>query len=353
VEMQRVCYLFNLADPALIASLGDADSKEIVQSAFNIISNMRNDAVFSSSFNALFQIRIRIGANIGEVRIGNFGPPGRKHWDVIGVAVIDAKRMESTAPVGGLRISDAFYKLLEENGIVESYFREFIAEASNINGYFSKMTLDELFFNSRVVLKDKKNAEFTTYSVQVNPNLPEMIRDQVRLLLDRGTIGAAKIVELIQYYRGNRYVIQAIEDLFTKVGVKLRKHKILHYMQPKAYRKIRERYAGDEAKIRRFINHHFSLFVLLQTLGKYQDSIKKSYAQPEAPETFENWDTYMHDQVGKINNQYKLSVKSTIHNTFFYNVVYPLVFKCIKASLLEHQTVHEVVEEIEMAEEAI
>ena len=60
-----------------------------------------------------FQIRIRIGANIGEVMIGNFGPSGAKHWDIVGLPVINAKRMEATAPIGGLRISSEFFDILK------------------------------------------------------------------------------------------------------------------------------------------------------------------------------------------------------------------------------------------------
>ena len=45
--------------------------------------------------------------------VGNFGPEGAKQWDVIGVPVIKAKRMESTAPVGGYRISEELFEILD------------------------------------------------------------------------------------------------------------------------------------------------------------------------------------------------------------------------------------------------
>jgi class 3 adenylate cyclase len=116
VEMQRICILFNHADDRFLDSSAPPEAHEALADAFGIINNLRkkNDA-YSTLF-AFYQIRIRIGANIGEVTIGNFGPYGSKHWDVIGLPVINAKRMESTAPVGGLRISRDFSKYWRRTG---------------------------------------------------------------------------------------------------------------------------------------------------------------------------------------------------------------------------------------------
>jgi adenylate cyclase len=121
IEMQRVCTLFNHAnDNFLLNSFNDSTRSDI-ENAFKLIKAMRNNDDLSSAFNALFQIRIRIGANVGSVMIGNFGPEGAKHWDVIGHPVIEAKRMESSAPVGGLRISKTMYEILKSQGITRVY----------------------------------------------------------------------------------------------------------------------------------------------------------------------------------------------------------------------------------------
>ncbi|MDC7240639.1 MAG: adenylate/guanylate cyclase domain-containing protein, partial [Spirochaetales bacterium] len=105
IELQRVCILFNQANDKFLYSEEEGTTKEEILKAFDIIRGLRNNEFLSPSINALFQIRIRIGASIGKVMIGNFGPEGSKHWDVIGMPVINAKRMESTAPIGGVRIS--------------------------------------------------------------------------------------------------------------------------------------------------------------------------------------------------------------------------------------------------------
>ena len=348
VEMQRVCFLFNQADHALIQSLADEEEKRTVQSAFDIIQSMRNDVVMANAFNALFQIRIRIGANIGEVSIGNFGPPGSKHWDVIGIAVIDAKRMEATAPVGGLRISEAFYTILKENGIVDQYYEEFKKEAVIVNGYFKNITQDELFYFGSVILKDKRNVTFRTYSVQVNPGLPEAIQEQIELLFQKGDIGAEKIVELVQYYRGNRHVIKAIEDLFIKKNIQIRKDKILAYMVPDKTRILLKKMQGDKVRMSRYMEKRYSLFDLMKALGNFQDKLKMSYRTQEQSVAFHNYNQYMKHQIGLVNDQYKRTIQNSIHNTYFFHVIFPLVFRNIKASILEYQykMTHEEIAEV-------
>jgi len=120
VEIQKVCFLFNQADSSFFDADMDQETKDAIQIAYNIIENLRTNSDFFNAINAFFQIRVRIGANIGEAMIGNFGPAGAKQWDVIGSPVIEAKRMESTAPIGGLRISKAFFDVLMEIGVIEN-----------------------------------------------------------------------------------------------------------------------------------------------------------------------------------------------------------------------------------------
>jgi adenylate cyclase len=102
VELQRICNLFNKANESILNIINETEARETVKQAYDIISSLRNNEELSVSMNALFQVRIRIGASIGEVTIGNFGPQGARQWDVIGVPVIDAKRMETSSPAGDL-----------------------------------------------------------------------------------------------------------------------------------------------------------------------------------------------------------------------------------------------------------
>ena len=101
VELQRVSERFNKADEGFFNMGESAENRRMLERAFDIISRLRSDQIVSDAFNALFQIRVRIGANIGDVTVGNFGPDGAKQWDIVGLPVIEAKRMESTALLWG------------------------------------------------------------------------------------------------------------------------------------------------------------------------------------------------------------------------------------------------------------
>jgi class 3 adenylate cyclase len=337
IEMQRVCVLFNQANDRFLYDNADESTKEAVQSAFTIISSLRNNLELSSSINALFQIRIRIGANIGEVTIGNFGPEGAKQWDVIGLPVIDAKRMESTAPIGGLRISEHFYKVLNETGIVQEYFNRFKREAQALFGYYKDITIDNLFKFSTVCLKDKRNVEFRTYSIQVNPGLPEDIMRQAELLLEKGEHGADRILDLLQYYRGNRYVISALEEMFKKRDIRIRKDQILRTIYPKKYHAFLEKLGNDTEKARRYIDEHYSLYLLFEKLGKYQDVVKSDLFHESSKLNFTAYDDYMKRESARIHYLFKAQQRSTAHKTYFFNVIYPLCFQSIRASILEYQ----------------
>jgi hypothetical protein len=271
------------------------------------------------------------------VSIGNFGPPGSKHWDIIGNAVIEAKRMESTAPIGGLRISESFYKALDENGIVDQYYQNFLAEAKKLDGYFKNITKEELFQYGSVLLKDKRNVSFLTYSVQVNPDLPESIVEQISLLLAKGETGADRIVDLIKYYRGNKNVIDAIEDLCAARNIRLRKGKLICYLFREKFQLSLRIMGGDKAKVEEALGEKRRLFDVLKTLGEHQDKLKLAFIGEE-PVVFENYDQYMDAQLKVIGTIYKRSIKNSIHNTYFFNVIFPLIFKCIKASILEYQS---------------
>lgn len=338
VEMQRVCVLFNQANDRFLAEAASPESRELLKRAFDIIAALRTSMEVASSFNALFQIRIRIGANIGDVTIGNFGPDGAKQWDIVGLPVIEAKRMEATAPVGGLRISEGFYRILEETGVVDAYFNRFRKEAQALFGYYRDITREELFRFSTVVLKDKQQAQFNSYSIEVNPGLPENIRDQVGLLLEKGEAGADRIVAILQYYRGNRYVIHAIEDVLRAKQIRLHKAFIFRTMHPRKYDALLRRFAGDAVKVSRFIEDENSLFDLFRSLGRYQDTVKSHDAEQRAPSEFDSFDQYIEQCVRSLNSAFEARKRYMIQKAYFYNVVFPLVFTTIRTGILEFQS---------------
>ena len=337
IHMQRVAFLFNDANDSFLYGSTNQDTQNQVDEAFKIISAMRNSEL-AQTINAFFQIRIRIGANIGEVTIGNFGPEGGKQWDIIGVPVINAKRMESTAPIGGFRISESLYKILEETGLTEAYFHRFKREAEAMFGSFSTITRNELFKFGKVTLKDKKNAEFNTYSIQVNPALPEALMNQVELLVNRDEMGSQRIVQLLQYYRGNKFVINAIEASLVSKGIVLRKADIFSYIFPIKYKAIVNDYKNNLKRVEAFISGKYHIFDLFEMMGYLQDIIKKEIALDDKPEIiFEDYDAYIKeiDQWTKKENEYKET--RVYQRNYFYSYIYPMVFKSINASIKEYQ----------------
>lgn len=343
VEMQRVCSRFNQADQKFLLEGASDDAQEALRKAFGIISNLR-DSELAKTINAVFQIRIRIGANIGHVTIGNFGPDGAKQWDVVGNAVIDAKRMESTAPIGGLRISKELYDKLVETRVADEYYRRFLREALVLGSYYRDITRDDLFKYSQVLLKDKRGATFETYSVQVTPNLPESIAQQVSDLLAMGPSAVGRILKLLEYYRGNPYVINAVEDSFRDAGVVLRKHYMLETMYPLQLQEIHRQFDGNIEKITEHVDTHFSLYQILDRLGRFQDIVKQRTAGEDGSDEFTTYEAYMSEREHEIRAQYEASRKQMVQRAYFFNVVFPLVFESIRSSILEYQLEPEVLE---------
>lgn len=343
VEMQRACVLFNQANEDFLDDSASNEDRLALVDAFNIIKSLRNKDDISSILYAFFQIRIRIGANIGEVTIGNFGPSGSKQWDIIGLPVINAKRMESTAPIGGLRISAEFYDILKSTGIAEEYLNRFKSEAESLHSVYKDIQSDELYAYREVELSDKKNATYKTYSVQVYPGLPESICKQTEELLYHGLQGTKNIIDFIRYYRGNQYVINQMEALLHQKGVILRKVEMLKVIQPK--------HTIPDQVVQRM-----SLFKILKYMDTYQDLVKINFDK-EIDQTFLSYDQHMTTVREQIFTLHEKRRKIIMQKAYFFEIVSPLVYISLESSLLEYQmavekksSTHTEEQEIELVE---
>ena len=355
VELQRVCSLFNDHNTNFLNKVSDQSTVDAVLQSYRILAELRSGYA-SASFNALFQIRVRVGASFGRVLVGNFGPDGAKQWDVIGMPVIEAKRMESSAPVGGVRISENFFNILHESGVTREFHSRIRREARALGGVYSSITFDELFQKALVRLEDKKDAEFSSYSIQVNPALPESIRRQSGLLLNRGVSGADDIVDFIKYYRGNHFVINQIERLFESKEIDIRKDRLVQvlrhshrdagivedFRQEGARQETRDKEQPDDE-----LNEDSSLFDLLSMLGRLQDSVShQKVPKGEYEPEFRGYEKWMAAVHASIQSQYSRHRCTANRAFFFYNFIFPLFFESIKASILEYQEMSEELEEL-------
>ncbi len=328
VEMQRVCLLFNNASEGFLAKDISEEGRKALLGAFEIIKTLRERPEVSGSMTAFFQIRIRIGASLGDVTIGNFGPEGAKQWDVIGMPVIDAKRMEATSPVGGLRISEAYYRILDTLGVADDYCRRFIREATALRSRYAAITKKEIFAFKKVTVTEKKGAVYDTYSVQVNPSLPETLGRQVESLIERGPMGAERIVQLVQYCRGNAYVIDHLEALLSGKGVNLRKGALVAILAP--------RKAAEWTRDGVDLDTKFSLNKLFRVLGRHQDSLKRSHHEPPE-EPFVSYEHSMDVLSDAVIDAFRQHRAGLIQRTYFHEVVVPMIYHSLKTSILEYQ----------------
>ncbi len=323
IDMQRVCILFNEADDRFLDETASEEAKLALSSAFDIIQTLRKKNDIASALSAFFQIRIRIGANIGEVMIGNFGPDGAKHWDVIGLPVINAKRMEATAPIGGLRISAEFFEILKANGIADEYYTRFREDARRAGSTYSRIKWDDLFKYREVTLLEKRNAVYKTYSVQVFPELPESIANQAEALIKQGPNGVGQILEFFRYYRGNRYVIDCMEARLARMGIQFRKQELVTYISPRLAKKV-----ANGAKV--------SLYRILNYMDQYLDYVKAE-PDPEERPKFLSYDQYITRMRAVSENFYDEQKRAIVQKTWFSIVVVQMVYASLEASILEYQ----------------
>ncbi|MEX2442047.1 MAG: adenylate/guanylate cyclase domain-containing protein [Alkalispirochaeta sp.] len=344
VEMQRVSVLFNSADTRFLDDTASPDDRQALKKALAIIDRLRNDDAVANPLSAMFQIRIRIGANLGEVTIGNFGPEGARQWDVIGMPVIDAKRMETTAPVGGLRVSRKYYEVLEKSGIADEYYERFRREAQALGSRYATITKEELFQHRTVTIREKSGAYYETCSIQVNPNLPEQIANQVEALLSHGRYGATQVSDLIRYYRGNRYVIDAVESHLERAGVAISRGPIYRVLYPSRYETRLQEHEGLEEQLEAAVREEFSLFDILTKLGKYQDIINATSVTDVETVPFASFERYVSLAMDQYQRRYEEMKSEIAQRAYFHNVVFPMVFKLIEAAVLDFQNDQEELE---------
>ncbi|MDC7219806.1 MAG: adenylate/guanylate cyclase domain-containing protein [Spirochaetales bacterium] len=331
VEVQRTCQLFNEASKDFLDQGCDEKTRESIEGAFSIISNLRMNLAMASGVNARFQIQIRVGASIGTVCMGNFGPHGKKQWDVIGEPVIEGRRMEMSAPVGGLRISEKLYKLLDKNGVVQKYYEDFRSRALEVGGKYCVIRQDELFAFREVVIKNKKGARFKSYSVQVLSDLPENIAHKIISFLELGEEGADEILELLQYFRGNRLVVEAVEEALEEKGIFLNKEELLKIISPRKY--------DQPSLYNKALTAKISLFKIFSLLGAYQDRIDKDLKTSAARHSAGSGEgNYLARKREEIMADYKYYEKRYRFKVYFDRVTFPLVFRSIKSDILAFQS---------------
>lgn len=335
VEVQRTCQLFNNASKLFLDENTSAETKESIEQAFNIISTLRMNLSLASGVDAKFQIKIRIGASIGEVSIGNFGPKGKKQWDIIGEPVIEAKRMETTAPIDGLRISEKMYNFLDKENITHNYYDDFKNKAIEKNGLYKNIKINELFSFKEVIIERKHNVHFNTYSVLVNNDLPEQISKMVISFLELREDGAEEIIQLIQYYRNNRLVITGIETALKKHQIYINKIELLNIMSPKKVEKLKTEYVSN---FNNTINNSFSLYRILTLLGSYQDRINTHLKPSPSKLILDVKDgSYLEIKKSELMNDFKIYEKKLKYKVYFDQVIYPLIFDSIKSDIFQSQ----------------
>ena len=153
----------------------------------------------------------------------------------------------------------------------------------------------------------------------------------------KGELGADRIIEFLQYYRGNKFVIEAIEDAFASCEVILRSDYILKTLYPKKYGAYLKKLNGDREKTRAYVNREYRLFDLLEKLGAYQDEIHAYHDFKGFTPEFREYDRFMEQQEKILQRLHKLKERSELQKLYFYNVVYPIVFRSVRTSILEYQ----------------
>ena len=333
IELQESCRLFNRADEDFIPTNAEPEIRRAITQAFLIMRNLRENLSLITTIDAMFQVRIRIGASLGEVCIGNFGPEGARQFDIIGNPVIEARRMESTAPVDCIRITRHLMEVLEKTNLMEQYIYYFRGKAS---GFYQLIEMKELFLRKDVTVHEKHNARFESYAVQANPDLPEDIWRYIEAHLEMGEQGIETILETIKYYRGNRLVIDAVEELFREREMDLRKSSIFKLLAPAHYRQYLNEHRGSEQETEAFIRENVSLYKLFSLLSSYQDHWKKLELPEQEACDFTDYDTWVASRVNAIEQYHREMRKLNERKLYFEEILMPAISIHIEGCIREH-----------------
>jgi len=103
---------------------------------------------------------------------------------------------------------------------------------------------------------------------------------------------------------------------------------------------------GNREQAAEYINDKYSLFNLFEKLGNYQDKVKQEFTPEQFDGSYIDYNQYLKLEEDYIKKRYREKKRVAIQRTFFYNVVFPLSYACIRSSILEYQNAGEVLEEL-------
>ncbi|MFW5684580.1 MAG: hypothetical protein ACOC1I_06995, partial [Spirochaetota bacterium] len=100
---------------------------------------------------------------------------------------------------------------------------------------------------------------------------------------------------------------------------------------------VRQKLDDDMQRITAHVDAHFSLYEILDKLGRFQDIVKRESQNGGRQADFEGYEEYMHRREREIRAEYEQSRKQMVQRAYFFNVLFPLVFESIRSSILEYQ----------------
>lgn len=120
--------------------------------------------------------------------------------------------------------------------------------------------------------------------------------------------------------------------------INIRKDEIFKEVAPKKFERLLMKYDNDKAKAKEYIQKYFSLFTILNFVDCYQDKIKDSISKDShVPVHFENYNQYIKQKKTQFTNNYNCIKRIQNHIVYFYEVIQPMIFENIYASIIEYQ----------------
>jgi hypothetical protein len=132
-------------------------------------------------------------------------------------------------------------------------------------------------------------------------------------------------------------VIDEIESRLVSQGVFIRRADIFGLMYPSRRDEMLRQVNGDLAELEAQLTADYSLFLLFEKLGKYQDIINRSTVSPPEPVPFSTYDRNLNLSHEQYLRRYEELKSEIAQRTFFHNVVFPMVFHALLAAILEYQ----------------